>query len=237
MLPQAKENAVQSQNGQQVLRTTTGEFPLHEYRFSSGWHEWSILHIDAMLTAEDEQRFFRELRERLPYGVALWPASIALAHELARRAEALRGGRLLELGAGTGLPGIVAATLGAQVVQTDGHAVALHLCRRNGQRNHARAIEYRQADWASWNDETRYEWIVGADILYGESLHPHLREIFEHNLAPGGRVLLADPFREIGLKLLEGLEKSGWSVRLSKWSVGEDAAPRAIGIYELAPPP
>ncbi len=139
--------------------------------------------------------------------------------------------------AGVDVVGFVAATLGAQVVQTDGHAVALHLCRRNGQRNHARAIEYRQADWASWNDETRYEWIVGADILYGESLHPHLREIFEHNLAPGGRVLLADPFREIGLKLLEGLEKSGWSVRLSKWSVGEDAALRAIGIYELAPPP
>jgi predicted nicotinamide N-methyase len=228
---------MQSQNShQQMLSTTTGEFPLHDYRFGSGGREWSILHVGAMLTTEDEQRFLRELRERLPYGVALWPASIALAHDLAGRAEALRGGRLLELGAGTGLPGIVAAALGAQVLQTDGHAVAMHLCRRNGQRNHARAIEYRQADWASWGDEARYEWIVGADILYGEALHPQLRAIFERNLAPGGRVLLADPFREPSLKLLGALEGSGWAITLSKWSVGEEAAPRSVGIYELTPP-
>lgn len=227
---------MQAQNGQQALVTTTGEFPLHEYRFRSGGREWSLLHVGAMLTPEDEQRFLRELRERLPYGVALWPASIALAHDLAGRAEALRGGRLLELGAGTGLPGIVAAALGAQVVQTDGHAVAMHLCRRNGQRNRAHAIEYRQADWASWDDETRYEWIVGADILYSAALHPHVRAIFERNLAPGGRVLLADPFREPSLKLLEALEGSGWAITLSKWSVGEEAAPRSVGVYELAPP-
>ena len=42
--------------------------------------------------------------------MVLWPAAIALAHEVAERADTLRGARVLELGAGTGLPGIVAAT-------------------------------------------------------------------------------------------------------------------------------
>jgi hypothetical protein len=67
-------------------------------------------------------------------------------------------------------------------------------------------------------------------------MHPHLRRIFETNLAPGGRVLLSDPFRAVSLRLLEVLEAQGWGIMLSKWKVGEEAAPRPIGVYELAPP-
>jgi methyltransferase-like protein 23 len=223
-------------DAQPMLHTTTGHFPLHDYRLRAGGRDWSILHTGAMLTADDETRFFRELRERLPYGVALWPAAIALTHEILSRADELRGRRVLELGSGTGLPGIVAASLGAQVVQTDRHELAMSICKRNGERNGVGAVEYRLADWTAWDDTARYDWILGSDILYGEVLHPHLRHIFETNLAPGGRILLSDPFRSVSLGLLETLEADGWSISLSKWSVGEEEAPRAIGLYELAPP-
>ena len=91
--------------------------------------------------------------------------------------------------------------------------------------------------WTTWTDAARYDWIIGSDILYVEALHPHLRRIFESNLAPGGRVLLADPFRAVSLRLLEALEADGWSIAVSKWSIGEDSAPRAVGLFELAPPP
>jgi len=223
-------------DAQQSLHTSTGEFPLHEYRLRAAGREWTILHTGAVLTLADESHFFRELRDRLPYGVALWPASIALAHELASRAEAFRGRRVLELGAGTGLPGIIAASLGARVVQTDRHELAMSVCKRNGRRNDIETIEYCVADWTDWNDPARYEWIIGSDILYGETLHPHLRRIFESNLAPRGRVLLSDPFRSVSLGLLETLEADGWTIALSKWSVGEEEAPRSIGLFELAPP-
>ncbi len=218
------------------LQTSAGEFPLYEYRLRAAGREWTILHTGAVLTLADESHFFRELRDRLPYGVALWPASIALAHEVASRAEAFRDRRVLELGAGTGLPGIIAASLGAGVVQTDRHELALSVCKRNGERNGIETIEYRLADWTGWNDAARYEWIIGSDILYGETLHPHLRRIFESNLAPGGRILLSDPFRGVSISLLETLEANGWTISLSKWSVGEEEAPRSIGLFELAPP-
>ena len=223
----------------EVLATAAGEVPLAEYRLKLAGRSWGVLHTEAVLSHDDEQRFLREQRDRLPYGVVLWPAAVALAHEVAARADEFRGRRVLELGAGTGLPGIVAASLGARVVQSDRHELALAVCRRNGARNGVPEVDYRLADWTAWNDAERYDWIVGSDVLYGETTHPHLRRIFAGNLAPGGRVLLADPFRAVSLRLLEALEADGWAVAMSKWTVGEDAAgvaPRPVGVFELTPP-
>ncbi len=220
----------------EILDTTGGEFPLYEYRLHQGDREWSVLHTGVVLTPADEARVIGVKTNRLPYGVALWPAAIALAHEIATREGDFRGRRVLELGSGMGLPGIVAGAIGGRVVQTDRDELALYLCRRNGERNGVAGIDHRVADWTSWDDAERYDWIIGADILYGESQHADLRRIFESNLTPGGRVLVSDPFRGVGLRFLEALEAAGWAVRYNQWDVGDDAAPRPVGVFELTPP-
>src|SRR4051794_37402298 len=94
----------------QMLGTSAGELPLHEYRLRLGGREWTALHTGAVPTPEDEARVIGERTNRLPYGVALWPSAIALAHEVGVRADAFHGRRVLELGAGSGLPGMVAAS-------------------------------------------------------------------------------------------------------------------------------
>ena len=133
---------------QRLLQTPAGEFPPNEYRLRAGGREWRILHVGSVLTRDDENRFLGELKGRVPYGVALWPAAIALAHDIASRSEAFRGRRVLELGAGTGLPGIVAATFGARVAQTDRDELALSACRRNGELNRVLEVEHRLSEWA-----------------------------------------------------------------------------------------
>ena len=220
----------------QLLDTSAGEFKLQEYRLRHGDREWAVLHTGAILTREDELRVIGQEKNRLPYGVAIWPSAIALVHEITTRAEEISGRRILELGAGTGLPGIVAASLGARVVQSDRDELALHLCKRNGERNDAGVVEYRLADWTDWGDTDQYDWVIGSDILYGESLHPDLWRIFENNLAPGGRILLSDPFRATSFRLLEVMESNGWIISFNKWEVGEEATPRPIGVFELVPP-
>lgn len=215
-----------------VVRTSVGDIDLEEYNLALEGRRWKILHSGAIVSHDDEQRFLGR-EQRLPYGMVLWPAAIALAHELSTRP--LSGKRVLELGAGTGLPGIVAATFGARVVQTDKQEVALHVCKMNAERNRV-TIELREADWTAWTDVERYDVILGSDILYSTETHPHLTRIFESNLAPGGTILIADPIRKQSFVLLEALEASGWKVSMSKWSVGMNAPPRSVGVFDLSRP-
>lgn len=219
-----------------ILRTSAGNFPLNQYCLRKDGREWKILHVSSVLSHEEESKFLLELSDRLPYGVTLWTGAIALAHEVASRRMELRGNRVLELGAGTGMPGIVAAGHGAYVVQTDRNELAVSVCKRNIALNGIETIEQRIVDWTNWNDGGKYEWIIGSDILYGEEMHPHLRRIFESNLAVGGRILISDPFRLTSFKLLEALEADGWSIKISKWNIGEETSPRPIGVFEIAPP-
>ena len=205
---------------------------LHEYHLRIHGKAWTIAHSGAILSERDEQRYLGEDRSRAPYGLALWPASIALAHELVSRSADLRGRRVLELGAGTGLPGIVAATYGASVVQTDRLHEALAIGRLCAERNGVRSIEYRLADWTEWTDATRYDLILGADITYAPRLQPFLRTIFDSNLAPTGRLLLTDPFRSATVRMLEAMELDGWRVSVTKWVIGGEWGERVVGGYE-----
>lgn len=214
-----------------MLSTTAGELPLEEYNVRLGGQAFKILHTGAILSQEDEKRFLGEAEKRLPYGIVLWPAAIALAHEVAARP--LAGLRILELGAGTGLPGIVAANLGARVVQTDRNDVAMYVCKKNAERNAVTTIEHRVADWTAWTDDELYDVILGSDVLYAESLHAQLRAIFARNLAPGGRVLLSDPFRHASFAVLEVMAADGWNVTFNKWTVGVAPPERPVGVFEL----
>ncbi|WP_236520142.1 class I SAM-dependent methyltransferase [Sandaracinus amylolyticus] len=218
------------------LRTSIGEIPLHEYRLALGDRAWSFLHTGAVVTIDDEQRFLGRERDRLPYGVMLWPASIALAHDVLTRANELPGKRVLELGAGTGVPGIVAASLGARVLQTDRDDVALHVCAMNAERNRVKGIEVRSADWETFTSDAPFDVILGSDVLYATTMHERLRAICEAHLAPGGVVLFSDPFRAQSLPVLEAMAADGWRVGLAKWSIAVESGTRTIAVYELSRP-
>lgn len=164
------------------------------------------------------------------YGFLLWESAVALARRLTQPMEQIQGKQVLELGAGVGLPGLVAHTLGATVHQTDYQPDALALAAWNAQQNGIDGIETFHADWRTWRHAPRYDLILGADILYDASLHFYLEAIFRKNLRPGGRLLLADPGRPQALDFAVQLEQHGWRIDLQSMTVS------AIRPENLAPP-
>src|SRR5437763_428817 len=79
--------------------------------------------IDSVDTDQDLHLF--------PYGMLLWASAIGLARHIAENPALVRNRTVLEVGAGTGLPGLVAAAEGASVMQTDYQSDTLALARVN----------------------------------------------------------------------------------------------------------
>jgi len=172
----------------------------------------------------------------MPYCATLWPAAIALGHEVAGLGTGLSGRNVLELGAGVGLPGMVAARLGAHVVQSEISETALDFARLNARENNIKTIRHMVLDWRDCHFEERYDYILGSEILYAPEMHPHLTRVFREALAPGGHILISDAMREHSMNFLAAREQDGWGLKSGVWEMSEDDRMRVIGIFDLTIP-
>jgi predicted nicotinamide N-methyase len=145
-----------------------------------------------------------------PYWAEAWDSAFAVAGVLVQ--EELADLRVLDLGCGLGLPGTVAAARGAHVVMADAAQPALLFARLNTwpwrQRVQVRRLDWRRDRLAG----TRFELIVGADILYQREEWPYLEPFWQAHLAPQGRLLLGEPGRGISAGFRDWLAARGWQV-------------------------
>ena len=110
-----------------------------------------------------------ERREASPgYWAHLWPSARELARHLARSALVGPGVRVLEVGCGLGLCGVVAALRGAEVTMTDFNPEAVSAARRNADLNGA-VVRCERFDW---HDAVPGAWVgavdlvIASDVLY-----------------------------------------------------------------------
>ena len=72
----------------------------------------------------------------------------------------------MELGAGMGLPSLVAASYTSAVVCSDYLTDALIFAKKNAELNGILSIRYECIDWRSYNSDQRYRLILASDIAY-----------------------------------------------------------------------
>ncbi len=181
----------------------------------------------------DEDEFERD--EFMPYWAELWPSGLALADAVARSAPrtgpfqssvgrmpagGFPFGRVLELGCGLGLPSLVAALAGADVVATDWSADAIALLERNAARVGAPLHALR---W-SWTESApcRAELVLASDVLYERRNGPRLLAALDAVVAEGGEAWIADPGRPGADDFFTAAARS--------WSV-EQLRPRIWRLY------
>lgn len=174
--------------------------------------------------------------EETPLWVELWPSSLAMARWLWNN-PSLAGKSVLELGAGLGLPGIVAGLKGARVLQTDYAPEALEVARETAALNMVPDIQTAVADWRDFNITDAFDYIIGSDIMYHPSLNPYLKRIFAYNLRPGGNIVMADAGRKDSLSFIRELMREGWQVLEEHAHVKQDRFDYRIFIYQIQPPP
>ena len=182
--------------------------------------ELAVLHPPDAEELISEEAFERE--EFLPYWAELWPSALALARVVARLEVA--GLRVLELGCGLGLPSVVAALRGAEVLATD-WSERLSRSRLSTRSGTGRGSRRRGSRGPTRLPRTRpWDLILGADLLYERRNVDQLLTLLPRL---GREVLLADPGRPALRAFLDGAEE-GWTVEL----LPADELPRG-GVHHL----
>jgi predicted nicotinamide N-methyase len=177
--------------------------------------------------------------ERLPYWAELWPSAHVLAAELA--GHDLRGRRVVELGCGVGLPSVVAALGGADVLATDWYGEALGFVAANAAAAGA-GVATLLVDWSAPPPallaRPPADLVVGADVLYEERNGPALAALIPRILAPDGELLVADPRRPHADLLLDTLVAGGWSLTTVDVRHGarQDESGPVVRLHRLRPP-
>lgn len=154
----------------------------------------------------------------------LWGSTAVLASIVAELGQSSTKLRVLELGAGYGMPSIVMGKFGHRVYCTDGVPAAAKMIEDNLALNKVQAT--CSAGVLNWNapsfpteQEPPFDLVLGADVGYlRRDLGPILKAL-SATVGPKGAAILVEPGRPSGMDLigmLEGQDEWLWSVVIGK---------------------
>lgn len=178
--------------------------------------------------------------EYIPYWSELWPASRMLAKAILRepweKYPTPPGGKLhaLEVGCGLGLAGIAALSRGLRVTFSDIDELAVEFAAANARLNGFHDFDTAAIDLRS-PPPTRYQVLLGSDLLYEPRMVEPVVNFIATMLAPGGVCLIADPDRISARPFRWAAENAGLSVAATFARAGEPGGERTKGsIYRLS---
>lgn len=124
-----------------------------------------------------------------PYWAHLWPGGLALARQIGAAPGAVRGRRVLDVGAGSGLVGIAAAKAGAQVTCSDVDPMAEAAIWLNAGLN---GVTVGTVGDLLGGPATDAEVILVGDLFYDERLGRRVLGFLRRAQLAGAEVLIGD---------------------------------------------
>lgn len=127
--------------------------------------------------------------EKFPFWAKVWESSLILADYLATIEPPKK---ILELGAGLGVPSLVSASFGHDVLATDYEELPLKFIELSAKENNL-TVRTQLLDWRNPELSEKFDLIVGSEIIFRKSLFEPLIELFKNYLKEEGEVILSHP--------------------------------------------
>jgi predicted nicotinamide N-methyase len=162
-----------------------------------------------------------------PYWAHLWSGARVLAAAVPGGAQ-----RVIEIGCGLGLPGLVAARSGASVVFLDHQAMPLAFVAESARANRITPVGLVVADFTVPPFRDPFDLVLAAEVVYDRAGFRKLAEALALLAGPRGGVLLADGHRIDTRAFYPALETAGLAWQARTVRVIEDGKAVDVDLVE-----
>jgi predicted nicotinamide N-methyase len=140
-----------------------------------------------------------------PFWAKLWPASIALTDFLQSNTQWVVNKKVLEIGAGIGLPSFFIAKLASEILITDHAKDAVELMHENIKHLKLTKAQAKCLDWNHFPNEIKADTILLSDVNYAPEQFEQLLHLLKRFIAVGSTIILATPQRIMGVPFITSL--------------------------------
>ncbi len=208
-------------------------------RYSAGFEPIEVRGvIFNILAPQDLEPFvagkdiFKEASE-FPFWIKIWEASVILAHFMASL-PSVPGQKILELGAGLGVTGLVASHFGHNVLLTDYGDEVMDFARISAAVNDCKTCSFDTLDWLDPKDLGKFDVIIGSEILFHQKFFDPLLSIFDKYLKPEGTIYMAHDSRRQSLGAFLPLCEKNFSIGVKKIDMKSNDENFSIILTRLA---
>lgn len=187
--------------------------------------------MDDLLN-EYEKNFDQD--ERLPYWAHLWESAIVLSEIIFSEYD-FKNEKVLELGSGLGLAGIVAGLKNGRVIYSDYDEKSFEFIRINHHLNFNEEPEMMYLDWRYPDVKQKFKWIIASDIVYEPNMYKTIIKLFKKIIHPRGKILLTEPSRKFAIQFFELLKVNGFQYSMKEITY-KDKTDQQLNIkfYEIS---
>lgn len=207
-------------------------YPTIERRTTIAGHEYVLVGPADYERLLDDPRVVQRFSEDefMPYWAEFWPAATLLAEAVWSWGPPACDPppRVLELGCGLGLVGLVALRRGYRVTLSDYEHDALQFVRESARRNGLPEPATAFVDWRLKYPELRSDRIVAAEVLYERRNLAPIATFLREHLLPGGTAWLVDGNRQTADAFPPEAAAVGLTVREEALSMQPAGAPKPI---------
>lgn len=165
------------------------------------------LYVPNAKDVQDEYFRQKEVQADMPFPhwTRLWPSALAMADFIVQHPELVQNKGVLELAAGLGLPGFLAARYAQSVCCSDYLDASVVTMLKSAQHLQLTNASCQLLDWNHLPDDLHADVLLMSDINYDPGQFEQLYEVLQRFLGQGTVILLSTPQRLMAKPFIERL--------------------------------
>lgn len=162
--------------------------------------------IAEMVKPTYEHLLELDVNSPFPFWAKIWPSSLAMTKFLTLEPHWTAGKKVLEIGAGLGLPSFSIARFAKEVIVTDHAPAAVDLINKNINHLCVNNMTALCLDWNNFPDQVIVDTVLMSDVNYAPDAFGPLLTLIGRLMDQGAVIVIATPERIMAAAFVESLQ-------------------------------